>query len=230
MGREVTDSILTVGNAAIRNVDRFTYLGSVVTTHGSVTSEVTCRIGLAAAAFGKLSYRVFRNRNLRTGTKVKVYKAVCLSILLYGSECWVTYRSHLKQLEKFHIQSVQRILGLHWWDRVPHTEVRRRAEVDTIEAFLVQRLVRWAGHLYRMNVSRLPRRFYYGELAVVWRSVGRPRKWNKDVIDSISYEKGLYRCRLPGASRWEQRRLEISLWRCSWEDQCKLWLSFGRAT
>ena len=37
MGREVTDSILTVGNAAIRNVDRFTYLGSVVTIDGSVT-------------------------------------------------------------------------------------------------------------------------------------------------------------------------------------------------
>ena len=29
MGREVTDSILTGGNAAIRNVDRFTYLASV---------------------------------------------------------------------------------------------------------------------------------------------------------------------------------------------------------
>ena len=142
MGREVTDSILTVGNAAIRNVDRFTYLGSVVTIDGSVTSEVARRIGLAAASFGRLSDRVFRNRNLRTSTKVKVYKALCLSILQYGSECWVTYRSHLKQLERFHIQSVQRILGLHWWDTVLHTEVRRRAQIDTIEAILVQRQLR----------------------------------------------------------------------------------------
>ena len=64
MGKEVTNSILTVGNAAIRNVDRFTYLGSVVSIDGSVTSEVARRIGLAAASFGRLSDRVFRNRNL----------------------------------------------------------------------------------------------------------------------------------------------------------------------
>ena len=161
-----------------------TWALSIVTIDGSVTSEVARRIGLAAASFGRLSDRVFRNKNLQTTTKVKVYKAVCLSILLYGSECWVTYRSHLKQLESFHIQSVQRILGLHWWDRVPHTEVRRSAQIDTIEAILVQRQLRCAGHLYRMDESRLPRRIYYGELAVGWRSVGRPRKRHKDVIAS----------------------------------------------
>ena len=187
MGREVTDSILTVRNAAIRNVDRFTYLGSVVTIDGSVTSEVARRIGLAAASFGRLSDRVFRNRNLRTSTKVKVYKAVCLSILPYGSECWV----HLKQLERFYFQCVQRILGLHWWDRVPHTEVRRRAQLDTIEAILVQRQLRWAVHLHRMDESRLPRRIYYGELAVGWRSVGRPRKRHKDVIASHMRRGGI---------------------------------------
>ena len=149
------------------------------------------RIGLAAASFGRLSDRVFRNRNLRTSTKVKVYKAVCLSILRYGSECWVTYRSRLKQLERFHIQSVQRILCLHWWDRVPHTEVRRRAQIDTIEAILVQRQLRWAENLYRMDESRLPRRIYYGELAVGWRSVGRPRKQHKDVIASHMRRGGI---------------------------------------
>ena len=66
-----------------------------------------------------------------------------------------------------------------------------RAQIDTIEAILVQRQLRWARHLYRMDESRLPRRIYYGELAVGWRSVGRPRKRDKDVIASHMRKGGI---------------------------------------
>jgi len=48
-----------------------------------------------------------------------VYKAACVSTLLYGCEAWVLYRRYIKALQQFHISCLQRMLRLHWWDKVP---------------------------------------------------------------------------------------------------------------
>ena len=171
-----------INNTAIKNVDTFTYLGSVLNKEGGITDDVQRRIGLASAAFGRLSERVFLNKNLRLDTKVKVYKAICLSTLLYSSEGWTLYREHLKMLERYHIQCLQRMLGLRWWHKVPHTEIRRRAGIEPLEALVIMRQLRWAGHVRRMPENRLPRQTYYGELAEGVRSVGGQRKRHKDML------------------------------------------------
>jgi len=54
---------------------------------------------------------VFFNRNLTVSTKVAVYKAICLSILLYGCESWIPYRRHIKALEAYYIRCLQSIHG-----------------------------------------------------------------------------------------------------------------------
>ena len=169
---------------SMKNVDKFIYLGSVLNNRGNADDDVQRRVALASAAFGRLSKRVFLNKDLRIRTKVAVYRAVCLSILLYTSECWVLYRRHLKCLERFHMQCLQRILGLKWWDRVPHVEIRRRAAIEPISAIIAGRQLRWAGHVRRMPEDRLPRRIYYGELAGGGRRRGGPRKRHKDTLAS----------------------------------------------
>ena len=178
----VDPAIIYIDDNPLKTVDRFTYLGSVLNTSGNITDDVQRRIGLASAAFGRLAERVFYNRNLRVQTKVAVYKAVCLSVLLYASEAWVLYRKHLKSLERFHTQSLQRILGLKWWHRVTHVEVRSRAGVEPVETMLIGRQLRWYGHTLRMPANRLPRQVLYGELEEGRRSVGGQRKRYKDLL------------------------------------------------
>ena len=97
------------------------------------------RLGLASASFGRLAERVFLNRDLRINIKVAVYKAICLSILLYCCETWVPYRRHIKQLESFHTGCLQRILGLKWWHRLPQTEILERANIEALEVILLQK-------------------------------------------------------------------------------------------
>ena len=144
--------------------------------------DIQRRVNLASAAFGRLSHRVFLNRDLTTKTKMMVYNAICISTLLYGSEAWVTYRRHIRTLERFHISCLMRILRLHWQQRVPHAEIRRRAGCYSIETILAARQLRWTGHVIRMPANRLPRRVLYGELAVGGRSVGRPFKRYSDTV------------------------------------------------
>ena len=55
---------------------------------------------------------------------------------------------------------------------VAHTELSEKAGITPAEHLLLQRQLRWLGHVIRMPDNRLPRRL----LTVGQRSVGRPKK------------------------------------------------------
>jgi len=78
----------SVHGDVLQQVHEFTYLGSILRDDCSLDSEVEHGIKAASSAFGRLLHRVFINHNLTIPTKVAVYKAVCVSVLLYGCEGW----------------------------------------------------------------------------------------------------------------------------------------------
>ncbi len=55
---------------------------------------------------------VFRDSNLSLKTKWRVYKAVVLGVLLYGSETWATKQDSIRRLEVFHNRCLKGILGI----------------------------------------------------------------------------------------------------------------------
>ena len=187
-----TPSSFTANSAPLSNVQQFTYLGSILSNDCDISEEVAQRIKLAHAAFGRLSHRVFNNHNLTISTKVAVYNAMCVSTLLYGCESWTLYRRHYRALEAYHIKSLQKILGLHWWHKVPHAEIRRRANVHCMEHLVMQRQLRWVGHVIRMQSNRLPRRVLYSEIQNGQRDVGGQKKRFSDQVKAT-----LRKCSIP---------------------------------
>ena len=131
---------------------------------GDLTNEIQRRINLASSAFYQLSNHVFGNQNLMIHTTIAVYNAVVISTILYGSETCVPYHRHIRLLESFHIRRLQLILGLCWWHKVTHSEIRSRSGISSIDSMLLHRQLRWLGHDNRMPDSRLPHRVLYGQL------------------------------------------------------------------
>ena len=84
----------------------------------------------------------------------------------------------------FHIRRLQLFLGLRWWHKVTHSEIRSRAGIPTIESMLLHRQLRWLGHVIRMSHSRLPHCVLYGQLRLGHRSVGGQKKCFKYHIKS----------------------------------------------
>ena len=200
---------IKVHEQELNTVHEFTYLGSVVADDCSLTHEVQRRIGLAASAFGRLTHKVFKNHSLSLHTKKSVYQAVCVSILLFGCEAWALYRHQMRKLEAFHASCLQKILGLRWWDRVPRVEMRRRLDVTTIESMILNRQIRWAGHVIRMPEERLPRQVLYGELVEGKRSVGGQRKRYKDnlkkTIKDFHMDPKSFETDAADRAKWRQR-------------------------
>ena len=117
------------------------------------------------------------------------------------------YRRHIRLLESFHIRRLQLILGLRWWHKVTHSEIRSRAGIPIIESMLLHRQLRWLGHVIRMPHSRLPHCGLYGQLRLGHGRVGGQKKRFNDHIKSI-----LKRCSIP-LSRRETLASNRATWR-----------------
>ena len=132
----------------LQTVNKFTYLGPIVTSNNSLDEELETRIGKAATTFGCLRKWVWDNNRLPLPLKIKVYVACILSILLYGSEGWTTYRRQERRLNAFHLRCLRSNLGLTWQDCVPNTEILCKTECLDMRTILQKRRLRWTGMSY----------------------------------------------------------------------------------
>lgn len=66
----------------------FQYLRTIISVDGSLDKEITTRIQEAKKALGRLGTRVLQQKGIRLSTKLKIYKAIDISSLLYGCETW----------------------------------------------------------------------------------------------------------------------------------------------
>ena len=105
---------ITVKENALEVVDKFTYLIGVLSKNMTIDDEVNNRLAKASATFGRLSKNAWECEGLSAQTKLKVYKAVVLSTLLYACETWTVYSSHIKKLNWFHLICLHRLLYIHW--------------------------------------------------------------------------------------------------------------------
>ena len=70
---------------------------------------------------------------------------------------------------------------IKWEDGVPDTEVSERASWKRFSS-LERSQLRWAGHIFRMEDSRIPKQLLYSELADGSRKRGRPKLRYKDTL------------------------------------------------
>ena len=73
------DSIIVDGGN-IEVVERFVFLGALITSDGQIDMELRRRI-----AMGSLR-KMFKDRDLRLATKVKIVQTLIFPIILYGAE------------------------------------------------------------------------------------------------------------------------------------------------
>lgn len=138
-----------LGKKALEEVSSFRYLGSFIRDDNQLDTEITSRIAKASASFGMLRVRVWDSHDLKLLTKISVYKAIILPILLYASETWCLYKRDIKRLDTFHLRCLRKILNVRWQDRIPNTEILRRTRTDGIEYMLIRGQLRWLmGTLY----------------------------------------------------------------------------------
>lgn len=206
-GDSYVEPNIYVNGHRLEVVKRFVYLGSKISNDGSLDAEIKNRISKAAGSFGSLEPRVWSDKDLTLATKLDVYNTCVLLSLLYASETWTIYQAHVKLLERFHQHSLRHILKIGWQSYTPDTVVLSKSGMENICVMLMKNQIRWAGHLVRMDDSRLPKRLFYGELSSGSRPQHKPLKRFRD-----SVKESLKHLKIPDRN-WESLALERGEWR-----------------
>ena len=180
---DTPDPIIILRGEQIEVVKTFTYLGSIVSSNGRVKDDVDSRINKASSAFNKLRKYLWNRREISLNTKMRIFNAVILSVLLYGGETWTLLKKDLDRLETFQMRCLRCILHISRRDHQKNEDVRSRCcQQPLIECCLRQRRLRWFGHVCRMENIRIPKRLLFGQLLKGKRPHHKPRKRWTDVI------------------------------------------------
>ena len=149
------------GGRFMQIVDKFPYLGSIISGNCGDAADVDSRIAAASRAFGALRSCVFSSSSVTRAAKRMVYERLVLAILLYGSECWCLTEELFARLRVFHAQCLRvmsRVTRKHTWDHHISTQaLGQELGIDGIDMYVTRRQLRWLGHVSRMNFERLPR-------------------------------------------------------------------------
>ena len=187
--------------------DHLTYLGSIISSNLTLDKEIDKTIAKAASVMTRLSKRVWPNNQLTSNTKLQVYQACVLIMLLYESESRTTYARKENRLESFHLRSLCRILGITWQDKVTNTAELGCAGSHSIHLLLCQCRLCWLGHVHCMGDGRIPKNVLYGGPATGYRPAGRPVLRFKDVckrdLTLVDIDPGT----------WEQIAEDQNAWR-----------------
>ena len=132
-GKTYKELTITVKAQILQAVDKFTYLGSALSSVVHIDDEVNARIAKASAAFGRLRGNVCDRSGSRRDTVLEV---MVLPTLLYACETWTVYQRHAKGLIHFNTSCLRNFLKIKWQDRIPDIEVLKRTGMQSVHILL----------------------------------------------------------------------------------------------
>ena len=198
-----------IGADSIDIVDKFVYLGSVISANSSITADVDRRLECAFKAYNHLRPAVFDNKQVSKETKMLVYQSSVRSVLTYGAVTWPHIRTEIAKLDIFDRARIRWIQGVGLADPLTNSDLYRNANVPSLDSVIRRMRLTWFGHICRMHPTRLPRLFTFLEVDKSWcRSQGRCRKNFTDSIkedaEQITGGAAVYGLRL-----WKTQWLHI---------------------
>ena len=161
-------SVLLNGEA-LKDCDKFTYLGCVVSKTGGTEEDDDNRITKARNAFAKLR-NIWNSSIYMTKTKLKLFDAIVKSALMYGCESWALTGKLEKKLRVFQQKSLRRIMKVFYPNLVSNAEILRRSGQRDIVNEITDKKWRWVGHMARKHPEHLTCQ------AFNWQPVGRRRR------------------------------------------------------
>ena len=105
---------ISLRGQAMKQVEEFTYLGSVTTSDGKLVQDIQKRRAGATRAFGMLRRRPWGKREISLKVKMKISNAVVLSVLLYDATSSALTRTEERRLDAFEMGILRSLVGVSW--------------------------------------------------------------------------------------------------------------------
>ena len=106
---------IQINDRALKQVEQFKYLGTLITQDGRCETEVKARIAQAKSAFVKMK-SLLTNKSIGLEIRKKILRCYIEPILLYGCEAWTLTKKIIGYLEGAEMWFFKRMQRVAWSD------------------------------------------------------------------------------------------------------------------
>jgi len=117
---------------------------------GQCRPDIKRRIGSASSTMSSLS-RIWKDERLTTATKVRLYQALVMSVLLYAAETWTLLAADLRTVEAFYMRCQRQISGIRWIDHISNATVSSHTGLASVGQQIASRRIAIFGHIARLS-------------------------------------------------------------------------------
>ena len=146
----VRTSVDIGASAKLESVDKFCYLGDMLSVDGDAHAAVEARIRIGWNKFRQL-VPLLTNKDVSLIMRGRLYSSCVRSSMLHGRETWPVRKENVVALQRAEMRMVRWMCGVKLKDRLPSKELRERLGVHDIALILQQNRLRWYGHVLRKD-------------------------------------------------------------------------------
>ena len=154
--RERCQREFRLGEEEVLEVDEQHHLGILRSVSSSTIARTNGRAAACRSAFYSFNSVGSRFGSLHPLTSLKLYRAVCLPILLYGSELSTLTKTELQIFERLHRKILRTIQGLP--TRCPSSALLAMVGMQSVEDLIKQRKLGFILSIVNHPPDSLPRR------------------------------------------------------------------------
>ena len=113
---------IVMNGTVLKQVHKYNYLGSLLTSDGRCTNEIKRRMAHAKASFQNTK-SILWNKRLSLGMRKRVLKCYIEPILLYGCESWSMTKQTLTSIEAIEMWFLRRMLRVSWTEKTTTLDI-----------------------------------------------------------------------------------------------------------
>jgi hypothetical protein len=186
---------IKIAESSFELVAKFKYLGPPLTDQNCMHEEIKSRLNSWNACYHSVQ-SLLSSRLVSRNFKVKTYKTIILSVVLYGCEKWSLKLREEYRLRVFENRVLRRIFGpgrdegMGEWRKLHSGELHDLYSSPYIIRQIKSRRMRLAGHVARVGEERNLCRVLVGKPEGK-RPLGRPRRrWENEIKMDLRETRG----------------------------------------
>ena len=195
---------------AIPYTNEYIYLGYLLHVSLKDDRAIRARITASNNLFGSMRKEILGAKATSTKVKKIVFVGMVLAMLLYVAEIWLISAEMERELCTCYrrwIRCMARVNRLNSRKlRLPSETLEQQLQVENMQHYTDQRMLGWAGHVARMDETRMPRKLLTS-YADTKRKVGGQALTYGRMLSKAMKRKGI-------KNDWITVAKHRSFWRC----------------
>ena len=126
---------IVMNGTVLKQVHKFNYLGSLITSDGRCINEIKRRMAQVKASFQNMK-SILTNKRMSLGVRKRVLQCYIepILLLLYGCESWSMTKQTLTSIEAMEMWFLRRMLRVSWTEKRTNDRILHGPKSDRISS------------------------------------------------------------------------------------------------